>query len=169
MAWELTWPLTLMDFAVIVLIHGVLMVQGEALDSVWGVIVFFVLSPWAVRRALALPYGPWRIAVMGRAEERARMNFQQSLKVMWLLAWRTLPLILVVFLAISGGLRLAGVSGTGFSINDPLENALGLSTIDALSSLLFSPLLIPGMLRKRYRGFRLDLKFDLKIPQPARK
>jgi hypothetical protein len=85
--------------------------------------------------------------------------------VMWLLAWRALPLMLAALLVISLALRVAGIKGSNFSIDDPLENALGLSTIDALSSLLFSPFLIPGMMRKRYRGFHLDLK----IPQSARK
>jgi hypothetical protein len=158
MAWELTWPLTLMDLVVVVLIHGVLMAEGEALDSVWAVVVFFAASPWVVRRALAGHYGPWRIGVVRGGEEHTRLNYQESLKVMWLLSWRALPLILVAFLAISGILRLAGVPGSSFSINDPLENALGLSTIDALSNLLLSPLLIPGMMRKRYRGFHLELK-----------
>jgi hypothetical protein len=158
MAWELTWPLTLMDLVVVVLIHGVLIVEGEALDSVWAVVVFFMASPWVVRRALAREYGSSRIVVVRGGEQHTRLNYQESLKVMWLLSWRALPLILVVFLAVSGILRLAGISGSNFSINDPLENALGLSTMDALSNLLLSPLLIPGMMRKRYRGFHLELK-----------
>jgi len=39
-----------------------------------------------------------------------------------LLTWHNdLPLILVVFLAVSGLLRLAGISGSSFSINDLFE------------------------------------------------
>jgi len=165
MAWELTWPLTLIDLVVVVLIHGVLIVEGEALDSIWAVAAFFVVSPWVVRRALARAYGPARVVVIRGGEEQAKLSYQESLKVMWLLAWRALPLMLAALLVISLALRVAGIKGSYFSIDDPLENALGLSTIDALSSLLFSPFLIPGMMRKRYRGFHLDLK----IPQSARK
>lgn len=165
MAWELTWPLTLMDFVVVVLIHGVLIVEGEALDSIWAVAAFFVVSPWVVRRALARQYGPARVIVIRGGEERTKLNYQESLKVMWLLAWRALPLMLAAILVMSLAFRATGIKLSNFSIDDPLENALGLSTIDALSSLLFSPLLIPGMMRKRYRGFHLDLK----IPQSARK
>jgi hypothetical protein len=165
MAWELTWPLTLIDLVVVVLIHGVLIVEGEALDSIWAVAAFFVVSPWVVRRALARAYGPARVVVIRGGEEQAKLSYQESLKVMWLLAWRALPLMLAALLVISLALRVAGIKGSNFSIDDPLENALGLSTIDALSSLLFSPFLIPGMMRKRYRGFHLDLK----IPQSARK
>ena len=165
MAWELTWPLTLIDLVVVVLIHGVLIVEGEALDSIWAVAAFFVVSPWVVRRALARAYGPARVVVIRGGEEQAKLSYQESLKVMWLLAWRALPLMLAALLVISLALRVAGIKGSNFSIDDPLENALGLSTIDALSSLLFSPFLVPGMMRKRYRGFHLDLK----IPQSARK
>jgi len=165
MAWELTWPVTLMDLVVVVLLHGVLIVEGEALDSVWAVVTFFVVSPWVVRRALTRLYGPARVVVIRGGAEQTRLNYQESLKVMWLLAWRALPLMLAALLVISLALRVAGIKGSNFSIDDPLENALGLSTIDALSSLLFSPLLIPGMMRKRYRGFHLDLK----ISQSARK
>ncbi len=165
MAWELTWPLTLIDLVVVVLIHGVLIVEGEALDSIWAVAAFFVVSPWVVRRALARPYGPARVIVLRGGKEQSGLKYQESLKVMWLLAWRALPLMLAALLVISLALRVAGIKGSNFSIDDPLENALGLSTIDALSSLLFSPFLIPGMMRKRYRGFHLDLK----IPQSARK
>jgi hypothetical protein len=165
MAWELTWPLTLIDLVVVVLIHGVLIVEGEALDSIWAVAAFFVVSPWVVRRALARAYEPARVVVIRGGEEHTKLKYQESLKVMWLLAWRALPLMLAALLVISLALRVAGIKGSNFSIDDPLENALGLSTIDALSSLLFSPFLIPGMMRKRYRGFHLDLK----IPQSARK
>jgi hypothetical protein len=50
---------------------------------------------------------------------------------------------------------------------DPLENALGLSVVDSLASLVLTPLLIPGMLRKKYRGFRLELK-EFVPPQPTK-
>jgi len=43
-----------------------------------------------------------------------------------------------------------------------LWNNLGLSLTDAISSLVLTPVLIPGVLRKRYRGFHLEL-----IEKPA--
>src|SRR5215831_19730250 len=64
MAWEMTWPLALLDLAVILLIHGVMDTQTETLDSVWAVIGFFGASPWVVRRALARSYGNIRVAVV---------------------------------------------------------------------------------------------------------
>ena len=162
MAWELTWPVSLMDLLVVFAIHGVLEAQGETLDSIWAVAVFFVVFPWVVRRALARAYGGWRIVVMKGAEERPRLSYQQSLKVMWLLAWRPLVPSLVALLMISGTLRLARIDThafvDNFSSNDPLGNALGLSVIDAITSMVFLPFVIPGMLRKRYRGFRLEVR-----------
>ncbi len=162
MAWELTWPVSLMDLLVVVVIHGVLEAQGETLDSIWAVAVFFVVFPWVVRRALARPYGVLRIVVITRGEERPRLSYQQSLKVMWLLSWRPLAPTLVALLAISATLHLARVDThnfvDSFSANDPLANALGLSVIDAITNMVFLPFVIPGMLRKRYRGFRLEAR-----------
>jgi hypothetical protein len=77
---------------------------------------------------------------------------------MWLLAWRILPLALVAALAISGLLLVLRIPTTVVDTQDPLANALGLSVLDSVASLLLSPLLIEGMLRKHYRGFRLELQ-----------
>jgi hypothetical protein len=162
MAWELTWPLALIDLAVVVLLHGLLDVQGESADSIWAVAAFFGVSPWVVRRALNLKYGRWRV--------RPRLTYQQSLKVMWLLGWRTLALSLAALVPVSLALRAlhldANVSGA-----NPLMNNVGLSVADAVSSLVFYPFLVTAMLRKQYRGFRLELVEDLaQAPRPqARK
>ncbi len=166
MAWELTWPVSLIDLLVVFAIHGIIEAQGETLDSIWAVAVFFVVFPWVVRRALTRAYGLCRIVVIMRGEERPRLSYQQSLKVMWLLSWRPLVPTFLALLAISATLRLARV-GThnfvdSFSSNDPLTNALGLSVIDAVTSMVFLPFVIPGMLRKRYRGFRLEVREDVK-------
>ena len=149
MAWELTWPLALADLAVVVIVHGVFNAQGETADSIWAVGSFFTVAPWVVRRALRLKYGPWRI--------EPALTYQQSLKVMWLLMWRTLVLSLAALLVLSLILRVLGVNTQALGEQSPLPNNLGLSLADALSSLLCSPFLIPGMLRKRYRGFHLQL------------
>ena len=158
MSWELTWPLALLDAAVVVLIHGVIEARGEALDSSWAVVDFFIASPWIVRRALARRYGVWNIIVKRRGEEHPRLNYQESLKVMWLLSWRILPLALLAALAISAILRLLRIPTSVIDPQDPLANALGLSVVFSLASLVLTPLLIYGMLHKHYRGFRLELK-----------
>lgn len=157
MAWELTWPLAMMDAAVVLLLHGWFNAAGETWDSMWLVISFFVVSPWVIRRALRRQYGPYKIAVVHR-DRRDTLNYQESLKVMWLLAWRTLVLSLVALVLVSLLMRLTGVAARDFSTQDPMVNNLGLSAVDAVSSLVFSPLLIPGMLRKRYRGFSLEVQ-----------
>jgi len=148
-AWELTWPLALLDITVVFFLHGILDVEGETADSLWAVGSFFTVAPWVVRRALRLQYGKWRITPL--------LSYQQSLKVMWLLMWRTLVLSLAALLVVSLILRLIGVSTQAVGAQGPLFNNLGLSALDALSSLVFSPFLIPSMLRKRYRGFHLEL------------
>jgi hypothetical protein len=153
LAWELTWPLALMDVAVVVTIHGLLDVQGETLDSIWAVAAFFVASPWVIRRAFRRD----RIEA-ARAAGSGLLTYQESLKVMWLLAWRSTVLTLLAVVALSGLLRLTGRNATEMAPQGPLSNALGLSLVDAIVSLTFTPFLIPGMLRKKYRGFRLVLR-----------
>jgi hypothetical protein len=149
MAWELTWPMALIDLAVVWVLHGMLDVAGETADSIWAVASFFTVSPWVVRRALHLKYGRWRVT--------PKLSYQHSLKVMWLLMWRTLALSLAALLVVSLFLRAIGIGPQAFPEQSPLVNNLGLSAADAFSTLVFSPFLIPAMLRKRYRGFRLEL------------
>jgi hypothetical protein len=156
MTWELTWPLALMDLSVVVILHGMLDVQGETGDSIWAVAAFFAVSPWVVRRAFARAYDKRRVIVMHGAEKQARLTYQESLKVMWLIAWRSTVLSLAALLVISGVLRFAAPNAIReFDTPDPYRNALGLSAVDTLTSLAFTPLLIPGMLRKRFKGFHL--------------
>lgn len=152
MAWELTWPMALIDLAVVVVLHGLLDVQSESADSIWAVAAFFGVSPWVVRRGLNLRYGAWRV--------RPRLTYQQSLKVMWLLGWRTLALSLAALAPVSlilRGLHLDANLSANLGAANPLVNNVGLSVVDAVSSLLFYPFLVTAMLRKRYRGFRLEL------------
>lgn len=148
MAWELTWPMALIDLGVVILLHGFLEVQGESADSVWAVLAFFGVSPWVVRRGLNLKYGRLRV--------QPKLSYQQSLKVMWLLGWRTLALSLAALVPVSILLRALHLDAN-LSAENPLVNNVGLSLADAVSSLLFYPFLVTAMLRKRYRGFRLEL------------
>jgi len=157
MAWEMTWPLAALDIGVVTLIHGVLDAQGETLDSIWAVVGFFVVSPWVVRRALARRYGNHQVAATTReGGGRPRLAYQQSLKVMWLLVWRSTAMALAALLVVSALLHFAGVAARDLPAQGPLVNALGLSAVDALTSLVFFPFLIPGMLRKKYRDFNLE-------------
>ncbi len=158
LAWELTWPLSLADLAVVVLLHGAIDVHGEMADSVWALIAFFVVSPLVVRWALGRGVANWKIVSVVRGVEAARLSYQQSLKVMWLLAWRTIPLSLAALLLVSAAFRATGASLGSISVQDPLVNNAALNLLDTLTSLLLYPLLIPGMLRKRYKGFRLEVR-----------
>ena len=168
MAWELTWPMALIDLGVVILLHGFLEVQGESADSVWAVLAFFGVSPWVVRRGLNLKYGRLRV--------QPKLSYQQSLKVMWLLAWRPLAPSLVALLAISATLRLARVDTHAFVDSylrqDPLVNALGLSFVDAITSMVFLPFVIPaccasdiGVFVSRYE----EVPVRIKLPKGRQK
>jgi len=163
LAWELTWPLALMDLLVMLFIHGLLDAQGQTLDSIWAVVVFFAASPWVIRRAFRRDYSGHHIEAT-HGQESSPLVYQERLKVMWLLAWRSTVLMLLAVLALSGLFKLAGGSALDLAPQGPLANALGLTGVDAIVSLAFTPFLVPGMLRKKYRGFRLVLQ-----PPPRRK
>jgi hypothetical protein len=139
MAWELTWPMALIDLGVVILLHGFLEVQGESADSVWAVVAFFGVSPWVVRRGLNLKYGRLRV--------QPKLSYQRSLKVMWLLGWRTLALSLAALVPVSLILRALHLDAN-LAGENPLINNVGLSLADAGSSLLFYPFLVTAMLRK---------------------
>jgi hypothetical protein len=130
--------------------------NGETADSIWAVVSFFTISPWVIRRGLRLRYFRWKFEVVRATTRGPALTYQESLKVMWLLAWRTLALSLAALLVVSLVLWALRIHHR-FDTSSPLSNNLGLSLIDAVSSLVFTPFLIPGMVRKRYRGFHLDL------------
>jgi hypothetical protein len=159
MGWEMTWPLAAIDLTSVLVVHGLFEPSGETWDSVWALVLLAVIWPWVIRRALRRNYGSERVMVVrtGTSGDRGALEYQESLKVMWLLAWRSLVLLLLAGLLISLVLKAAGWNSHTFSANSPLVNNLGLSLMDAVSNVLFIPLLIPGMLRKSYRGFRLVL------------
>jgi hypothetical protein len=124
---------------VVILLHGFLEVQGESADSVWAVVAFFGVSPWVVRRGLNLKYGRLRV--------QPKLSYQRSLKVMWLLGWRTLALSLAALVPVSLILRALHLDAN-LAGENPLINNVGLSLADAGSSLLFYPFLVTAMLRK---------------------
>ena len=151
LAWELTWPVAAIDLAVMLVVHGVLNVTGDSFDSVWALGVILVVSPWAVRRAFGLPYGGRRIQVAPGGS----LGYSESLKVMWLLAWRSLIIVFLAILVFSALLRAFGFQSLRLPGLSPLSNAVGLSMVDSVIGLGATPFLIPGMLRKKYKGFRL--------------
>src|SRR5438132_4873105 len=104
-----------MDLAVVLVIRGLLDAKDETPDSVWAVVAFFVASPWVIRRAFRRVYEGSRIEV-ARGENPSPLRYQESLKVMWLLAWRSLVLGLGALLVVSLALRVLGVSARRFAV-----------------------------------------------------
>ena len=81
LAWQLTWPLAAIDLGVMIWLHGILNVRGETYDSVWALMVFFLISPWVIQRAFRRTYGKRRIEVVRRtAPERGPIHYQECLK-----------------------------------------------------------------------------------------
>jgi hypothetical protein len=157
-AWQIIWPLAALDFGWAVLLYLVIAKNESNLDSVYRLASFFLLAPWVVRRAFAFPYSGFRLEVL-REGAPSRLDYQDSLKVMWLLSWRTAILTLAALVPLS--LLLSAITDKPLAesarslASTPFTNALALTVADLGSSFLLLPLVIPGMLRKQYRGFTL--------------
>ena len=134
-----------------------------AAEAAHMVVDFFVIAPWACRRALALKYPSFSILTFGYGGTTPkRISYLESFKVAWLLGWRSGLLGILLLFAISvvftqaktifGMVFSDRVSGGGASS----FNALILSALDFLSNMILVPLLIPGMLKKKYHGFHLE-------------
>jgi hypothetical protein len=77
---------------------------------------------------------------------------------MWLLSWRTSILTLGSLFAISLFLRYLNVQLATLvpsSQEAPFLNAAGLSVVENSLALFLMPFVVPGMLGKRYQGFRV--------------
>ena len=162
MAWEFTWPLLLMDLVFVLVVHGLVEPAGETWDSIWAVVSFVTVGPWVIGRAFRREYAGYRV-MAERTEENGNRylsppGYQENLKVMWLLAWRSLILFLIAGALLSLLMKLMGASSSDFSTTSPLLNNLGLDALDTVSNMVFFPVLIPGMLKKHYRGFELVLE-----------
>lgn len=155
--WELVWPGTLID-ATRALLLFLLGIESTSLDSIYLLIAFFVVEPWVVRRALRLKYPGLHFNITGEEDSEPRpMSYQESLKVVWLLTWRSTLLLLAAAVPFSFlvGKVLHLPLTEWFHASSRLANALGLTMVDLVTGLAFFPLLIPAMLRKEYRGFRI--------------
>ena len=162
MSWEFTWPIALIDLVFVLIVHGLIEPPGETWDSIWALVSFVAVWPWVISRAFGRDYGPWKVMATrsknSGTKDLSPPRYQENLKIMWLLAWRSLVLLLISGFVISLLLRVIGSTSHDFSSTSPLANNLGLDAVDAVSDLVFFPLLIPGMLRKNYRGFSLVLE-----------
>ena len=162
--WQYIWPMTAIEllwscFSFLAYSES----WYAAAEAIHMVLAFFVIAPWACRRALALKYPSFKILTFGYGSARPKqISYLESFKVAWLLGWRSGVLGILLLLAISMvftqaktlfGMAFSGrVSGGGASAS----NALILTALDFVSNMILIPLLIPGMLKKKYHGFHLE-------------
>ncbi len=162
--WQYVWPMTVIELAWSCFSY---VAYGEswyaATEAIHMVAAFFVIAPWACRRALEHKYSAFQNLTFGYGSTTPkRISYLESFKVAWLLGWRSGVLGILLLLAISVvftqaktifGMVFSGrVSGGGASA----YNALILTALDFASNMILIPLLIPGMLKKKYHGFHLE-------------
>ena len=162
--WQYVWPMTAIEivwsgFSYLAYTES----WYAATEAIHMVLAFFVIAPWACRRALALNYPSFKILTFGYGSKTAKIiSYLEGFKVAWLLGWRSgvlgILLLLGISLVFTQAKTLFGIaysdrmSGGGASA----YNALILSALDLVSNMILIPLLIPGMLKKKYHGFHLE-------------
>jgi hypothetical protein len=161
-AWELVWPGAAIEagWAVFQFGSGV---QSSTVETIYLMAGFFLISPWIIRRAVRVPYPGFRFLTVNDPEGIVRpMAYGQSMRVFWLLGWRTLALSILALIPVSlvaGNLLGLPLAGIGEALSGSrIANSLGLAAVDVVTTFAFFPLLFPGLLRKRFRGFHLQVK-----------
>ena len=157
MAWQLTWPTIVVDFAWALLVHGLLEVEGQGPMLVHEFFSLFLVAPFLVRRMVGLPYPGFRIKTLF-ADGEGRMGYTESFKVMWLLSWRTTVAAMFLLLPVVAALlKITGLNVQALAPSGGSEaiNQMGLSLVLNSASFVLMPLVIPGMFAKRYQGFRV--------------
>lgn len=159
-AWQLAWPVVLIDVAWSVLLYVVLGRRPTDLDGAYVVVSLLLVFPFVVRRALRMRYPGYRIGLL-RDGAPADYGYTESFKVMWLLSWRTSVLFLGLLLIVSLFGRFLSVQLSSLvpkTQDAPFLNAVGVSVLENGVGLVLQPLVVPGMLSKQYKGFRLALQ-----------
>ncbi len=174
LAWEMVWPATAIDAAweILAWMAGIDSKLAFAVSALGG---FFIVETWVVRRAVRHSYASFSLSVGEDVDDPPhRMTYQESLSVVWLLTWRVTVLSLAALLVTSLVCKILNIPLTewfSFASGSRLGDALGITAVDFITGLAFFPLLIPGMIRKEYRAFRIRIerpKTAAPAPKPGR-
>lgn len=155
-AFQLAWPILLLDLSVIGLAYSIVGPKITDLYVAWALIALVVVYPFLVKRLVKLPYPGFRLKVLRDGEE-AEMNYTESFKVAWLLGWRTEILSYILLFVVSPLAQLLPFQLSGMvpsTQEAPLLNLVGLSLFSVVTGLLLTPLVLPGAFSKQYQGFR---------------
>jgi hypothetical protein len=159
LTWSFTWPLLLVDVAWAVALFAAGESDNTNLEIGSELFAFFVVSPLVVRWVVSQPQRGYRFQLTHAADPH-KPTYQESFKMMWLLNWRLLALMLASLGPLSLLLRQLPQLTVVLKpvIASPFFNKIGLTAVDLLASLALMPFLIPGMIRKRYQGFRVQIQ-----------
>ena len=167
LTWSMTWPLLAIDVLWTILLHAAVEGDTNTAESIFQAVSFFVLGPMIVRRAIRRGTTEHSIAVLKPNPQpsgpyESSLTIGDALSLFWLLAWRSLILMLLALVPLSLILKSIVPAGLNAWVHAlaaaPVSNALGLTAVDGITNMLFVPFLIPSMFRKRYRGFTLALR-----------
>ena len=162
-SWQASWPgfVAGLPFALLAFILDSPneLVKIQLAEAAIGLLV---VGPFVIRRALAYAYRAFRFEVYGYGSTVPRLIGRlESLKVVWLLSWRTEILSLACLVPISFVFtslqKILPIFGQGNDTNPGLGMVYE-SLLYLAADLALMPLIIPRMLSKRYTGFHIEAK-----------
>jgi hypothetical protein len=154
-AWQLTWPSLLLGIGWALSAFLLIGRIPTFLQAGYAFFDLLIVSPWLVRRAFRLQFSTYRLETV-RNGMPFPIGYTESFKVMWLLAWRSSILFLPTLILIGNLFRIVGINFAEFAPSPetaPLLDQVGLALFEDAGFLLVSPLIVPGMIHKRYRDF----------------
>ena len=173
-SWQASWPgfVAGLPFALLAFILDSPneLVKIQLAEAVIGL---FVVGPFVIRRALGYAYRTFRFEVYGYGSSVPRLIGRlESLKVVWLLSWRTEILSLLCLVPISfvftGLQKILPIFGQPGDTNPGL-GMIYESLLYLAADLALMPLIAQGMLSKRYKGFHIEAKRFEPAPTAAPK
>ncbi|MDX1978760.1 MAG: hypothetical protein SFV51_00725 [Bryobacteraceae bacterium] len=167
LAWRLAWRIALIDVAVLSVAFLFLGTRLNDVFVAYSLIATLVVYPFVVRQVIPRRYEQFRVRVLSDGEE-TEMDYTQSFKVAWLLGWRSELLVYALLLVISPLAQLLPFQLSSLvpkAQEAPWTNVVGLSLLMNLAGLILWPLVMPGMLSKRYNGFHLAVDRNRTAPR----
>lgn len=157
----MTWPLLILDAVWAVFLYASGELDSTNLEIANELIAFFVVTPLVVRWVVGTPQHGYRFRIVHPGDPH-KPSYQESFKIMWLLNWRLLAAMLIALVPLSyllGKITNRPLTETLEPIvKSPFWNKVGLTAVDLAGSLALMPFLIPGMIGKRYQGFRVEVE-----------
>ncbi len=162
LVWEIWWPCASIATFVLLVQRLLGLREGNPAETASSLLIFFVFSPWVIRRAVKLDFPGFNLVVIRHNGTKTRaMNYWESLSVNWLFTVRALLLLIPLLIAALLVGKMLGMPNP-FPLSEEPRSAVAAILFhvigEATSFILFLVWLISAATKKQYSEF--VLKFE---------